>query len=214
MHLGNEIRSMKNALPLSILLLLSTGVAYAQTPSLTDQIDAVAAVQDREMARQRDWYQEQAQAETRAAMARAAAQRAAVAANERRRQVAHEEAMADKKRDQAYEDLLRQQQVEAGDLKLQAVRDSITTDKQRQQAFEDKQRAIALKAEEFRLKALETRVNRENDYVDHELKRQDANTDVVQSGADATRAVAKGAGSYLTDQGSAAVKKESGFFSR
>lgn len=208
-------KSMRNALLLlSVLIVLPSGMAYAQSRSLSDQIDAVAAVQDRERARQRDWYQQQAEAEARAVAARAAAQRAAAAADERRREAIHDEAMADKKRGQAYEDQLRQQQVEAGELKLEAVREAITTDKQRQQAFEDKQRELALRAEELRLKELETRAGRQNDIIDHELKRQDAETDVVQSGADATRAIANGAGTYLTDRGTAEVKKQSGFFSR
>jgi hypothetical protein len=207
-------KSMRNALLLSVLILLPTGMGYAQPQSLSDQIDAVAAVQDREQARQREWYQQQAEAEARAVAARAAAQRAVAAADERRRQALHDEALADKKRDQTYEDQLRQQQVEAGELKLEAVREAITTDKQRQQAFEDKQRELALRAQEIRLKELETRAGRQNDIIDHELKRQDAETDVVQSGADATRAIANGAGTHLTDRGIAEVKKQSAFFGR
>lgn len=196
---------------LGTAIFLSSGLARAQTGLLTNQIDAVAAVQDAEKARQQSWYREQAAAQARAL----AAQQAAAAAAEHRREAAaraeRDEAIADKLRNQTYEDQLRQQRIEEGNLRLQAVRENFTDDKHREQKYEDKQRELALREQELRLKALETRVSRENDYVDRELRRGDAETDVVQSRADSTRALSAGTKTFMEDIGTAAIRKESGF---
>ena len=130
------------------------------------------------------------QAEARAAAkARAAAQaaakaRAAAQAEIRRKQEAIEQReydnqMADKKRDQSYEDELRQLEIEERKLEL------------------------------ARKKA---RVNRENDFIEQELKRESAKTDVIQSGADSARNLSSGSKTLMEKEGEAKVKKESGFF--
>jgi hypothetical protein len=85
----------------------------------------------------------------------------------------------------------------------------ITSDKQRDQAYEDKLREVELQAKMLELKRAEVRVSRENDVIDHDLRHEDAQTDVVQSGADATRNVSEGAKSLMQGLGDATVKSQS-----
>ena len=56
------------------------------------------------------------------------------------------------------------------------------------------------------------RVSREDDFIEQELKREAAKTDVIQSDADATRNVSGGTKTLMEKEGEARVKKESGFF--
>jgi flagellar biosynthesis GTPase FlhF len=186
----------RNGLFIIVPLVLLSGYANAQM-SLSDQINAVSAAQDQEQRRQ----DAMAHAEAVQAARAAAAQRAAQAAVERQRaaavQMQHDEAMADKKRDQSYEDQLRDLQIEHAKLQLLNEQQKVTTDKARDQAYEDKLRDMDLQAKALQLKQLETRVSRENDVIDHNLKREDAQTDVIQSGADANRNVSQGVEGFL-----------------
>ncbi|WP_099075632.1 DUF5384 family protein [Proteus alimentorum] len=85
-------------------------------------------------------------------------------------------------------------------------------DKAREQSFEDELRMLELEERKLELARKKARVNREDDFIDQELKRQAAHTDVIQSDADAQRSIANGTESLLTKEGEARVKKESGFF--
>jgi hypothetical protein len=175
-----------------LVLLPFTGVpAHAQV-SLSDQINAVSASQDREQARQD-------------AIARAAADQAnAVQAQQRAQQIhqqhrneavakeQREEARSERRRGEAFQDQLREIQIERAHLQLLQEQQQITTDKQRDQAYEDKLRELALQQKALEIKQFQARVARENDIIDHDLKSQDANTDVIQSHADATRSISDG----------------------
>lgn len=162
-----------------IALLVGCAVLSPAWADLSSEINAVAAA---ESAGQQ--AEARAAAKARAAAAAAAKARAAAQAEARRKQEALEQrnydnAMADKKRDQAYEDELRQLELEERKLEL------------------------------ARKKA---RVNREDDFIDQELKNQAAHTDVVQSRADAARNISSGTKTLMEKEGEASVKKESGFF--
>jgi hypothetical protein len=63
------------------------------------------------------------------------------------------------------------------------------------------------------LQAAKARVDRANDLINAELKRTDAQTDVIQSQADANRNISSGAKVLLERTGEAEVKKQSGVFS-
>jgi hypothetical protein len=200
------------------LAAMLSGPAFAQA-SLSDQIGAVSAAQDSERARQDAIAWAAARqvaygaAQQRAAQDAAERRRIAVweAAEQRRaaaRQQAQDEATADKKRDQDYEEQLRALHVEHRKTQLTSEKETLTIDKKREQAYEDQLRALQLQQQAIELKRLQTRVARENDVIDHELKNQTAKTDVIQSGADATRSVADGANSFLRDTGKAAIKRE------
>lgn len=85
-------------------------------------------------------------------------------------------------------------------------------DKKRDQSFEDELRQLELEERKLELAKRKARLNREDDFIEQELKREAAKTDSIQSDADAKRSIARGAESLLTQEGEARVKKESGFF--
>src|SRR5690348_9062489 len=92
--------------PLFLGWLLCCAAAHAQ--SLQDQINAVAAVQDREETRRIEWFREQAAREERAAAQQRALQVARERALAAAAKSARDEALADKRRDQQYKDRLRE----------------------------------------------------------------------------------------------------------
>lgn len=85
-------------------------------------------------------------------------------------------------------------------------------DKKRDQAYEDQLRLLELEALKLELERKKARVKREDDFIEQELKREAAKTDVIQSDADAQRNISKGTEVLLIKEGEARVKKESGFF--
>lgn len=82
----------------------------------------------------------------------------------------------------------------------------------REEAFEDELRALELEERKLALQAKRARVARTDDYIDAELKREAATTDVIQSEADATRNVTEGTKSLLQDAGKAEVNRSSRLF--
>lgn len=87
-------------------------------------------------------------------------------------------------------------------------------DKKRDQAYQDQLRELNIEEQDLKLQAEKAHVARENEFIDQELKRQAAQTDVIKSQADATRNVSSGVKDYLDQSGAAEVKKESGIFSK
>jgi hypothetical protein len=85
-------------------------------------------------------------------------------------------------------------------------------DKKRDQDYDDQLRAFDIQEKTLKLQAEKTRVARENDYIDQELKEKAANTDVIKSKADATRDVSSGTKTLLEKTGEADVKSQSGVF--
>ena len=163
------------------LIILLTGCAVV-SPAFADLGSDISAVAAAESSGQQ--AEARAAAKARAAAQAAAKARAAAQAEIRRKQEAIEQReydnqIADKKRDQSYEDELRQLEIEERKLEL------------------------------ARKKA---RVNRENDFIEQELKRESAKTDVIQSGADSARNLSSGSKTLMEKEGEAKVKKESGFF--
>jgi hypothetical protein len=177
---------MQNRYVLSLVLLLAvTSAAMAQT-NLSDQINAVnsAVTQQRtdeeaQEAAQQEQYQQQQAAEQRAADQRARSETAARAAAQARQTKIDAARQAREAKDEAYQDQLR-------DLDLQQKK--------------------------LELQAQQTAVNRENDMIDQKLKHDAAETDLVQSKADANRNVSQGEKSLMQDTGTAAVKKSSSWF--
>ena len=162
-----------------IILLTGCAVVFPAFADLGSDISAVAAAES-----SGQQAEARAAAKARAAAQAAAKARAAAQAEIRRKQEAIEQReydnqMADKKRDQSYEDELRQLEIEERKLEL------------------------------ARKKA---RVSREDDFIEQELKRESAKTDVIQSGADSARNLSSGSKTLMEKEGEAKVKKESGFF--
>lgn len=172
--------------------LLWQGAALAQS-SLSDQINAVSAAQDRQQAAARaaqDAYQRQVDQQRAAeAAAQREHERTAAAAQARHDQ----EIAAARARDHAYQDQLRQLEVQRQQLELQKQQLQM----QGEQAQVDMQRA---------------RTARANDYIDQELKAKAAQTDVTQSEADSNRNISGGVKTLMEKNGEAAVRKETGIF--
>jgi hypothetical protein len=167
---------------LSVLALMMVGAAPAAAlgQTLQDQINNVYQAQQAEEARQQAAEAAQQVAIRREREQELAAQRARLAAAEARQRELAAEAEADKKRDQAYEDKLR-------DLNIQ-----------RQEVDLQEEKGVAA---------------REKDYIDSDLARRAAETDViksqadkVRSQADANRNVSSGVKDYLDQSGAAEVK--------
>jgi uncharacterized iron-regulated membrane protein len=156
-------------------------LCFAQTSSLTDQINAVSAAQDQEQAAQAAAQAEQ-QAEERA--------------EEARQQALEEQHLA------AQPAAQRRQDAAAA-----AAAAAVAAENKRQQDFQDEQQELVIAQQKIDLQEQQTIADRENDIINHTLKQQDAQTDLVQSQADSTRDIASGTKTLLQDTGQAELKK-------
>ncbi|ENT9582972.1 DUF5384 family protein [Salmonella enterica] len=85
-------------------------------------------------------------------------------------------------------------------------------DKARDQSYEDELRRLEIQKQKLALAREEARVKRENEFIDQELKSKAAQTDVIQSHADANRNLSEGGRDLLQSEGKAREKKASGWF--
>ncbi len=83
----------------------------------------------------------------------------------------------------------------------------IAADKKRDQDYEDQLRQLELENRKLELEAKRARVNRANDFLDQELKERAAQTDVIQSEADARRNISTGTKELLQSEGKARESK-------
>ncbi|WP_426152028.1 DUF5384 family protein [Pseudomonas sp. DC3000-4b1] len=109
--------------------------------------------------------------------------------------------------------LAAEQQAQA---RRQAERKEEQAEAKRQQArserFEEEDRALALEERRLKLEAMKARTARTNDYIDAELRHSAAQTDVIQSEADATRNVSSGAKALMENAGEAEVNRSKKLF--
>ncbi|MFA2151189.1 DUF5384 family protein, partial [Escherichia coli] len=68
----------------------------------------------------------------------------------------------------------------------------IKEDKKRDIAYENELRSLEIQKLKLALAREETRVKRENDFIDQELKNKAAQTDILQSNAEANRNISEG----------------------
>ncbi|KAE8178204.1 DUF5384 family protein [Photobacterium carnosum] len=85
-------------------------------------------------------------------------------------------------------------------------------DKYRDQEYQDKLRDLEFKSKMIAIQKESARAARENDFIDVELNRQKAKTDILQSEADATRNVSKGTQNLMESEGRAKEDANSGWF--
>ncbi|SFI39753.1 DUF5384 family protein [Nitrosomonas sp. Nm34] len=85
-----------------------------------------------------------------------------------------------------------------------AKRQAIDADKKRDQAYEDELRKMDLEERRIALEEKKAKAARANDYIDAELGRHKAETDVVKSAADAKRNVSEGTKEMLIGVGKGA----------
>ncbi|EBE1244979.1 TPA_asm: hypothetical protein G1R43_11165 [Salmonella enterica subsp. enterica serovar Typhimurium] len=157
----------------------------AKESSLQDQLAAIAQAENEgkvEEKRAEDARKEQERQRANAERVRHERAVAAAAAKERQRRAAELERKA----------------------KLEA---EIAADKKRDQAYEDQLRQLELENRKLELEAKKARVNRANDFLDQELKERAAQTDVIQSEADARRNLSSGTKELLQSEGKARENK-------
>jgi hypothetical protein len=182
--------------------------ASAQS-SLTDQINSVYAVQQKKDAAEKAAREAQQAEQQRLAEQREVERREA----ERRRATEHAAAVAaaaKKQADAAAATAKKEAEAATAAAKKEA---EASADKKRDQQYEDQLRALQIEQKKLELQAAKARVDRTNDLINAELKRTDAQTDVIQSQADANRNISSGAKVLLEKTGEAEVKKQSGVFS-
>lgn len=87
-----------------------------------------------------------------------------------------------------------------------------TADKKRDQSYEDELRSLEIQKQKLTLAKEEARVKRENEFIDQELKHKAAQTDVVQSEADANRNMTEGGRDLMKSVGKAEENKSDSWF--
>jgi len=175
--------------------LLASAVVGAQTQQ--EQLNNLNAAQNQilsaEQARQADiarqQYEAQQQAEKRAAQQRAQQQK-----------IQAEQLAIQKQREAAAEEAARERKYEQ------------QKDKDREQAYQDKLRQQEIEAREADLAMKKAKAKRADDFAEQALNREKAQTDVIQSEADATRNISEGSKNLQTGQGQGAAKANSGWF--
>ncbi|MEO3991749.1 DUF5384 family protein [Pseudocitrobacter cyperus] len=173
-----------------LFIALSALSGNALSSSLQDQLSAVAQAEQQgkaeEQKRHDDWVAERnkeiQQEKQRRANAAAAANKKAAAA--------------------AAERQARQDKLDAEAAK----------DKHRDQSYEDELRSLEIQKQKLALAKEEARVKRENEYIDQELKHKAAQTDVVQSEADANRNISEGGRDLMKSAGKAEENKSDSWF--
>lgn len=179
--------------PVALFILLAIPCLYswnASAASMQSQLEAVAQAENEgkaqekleEDARRERWHQRITAERQRRERAAAA-----VAARESQRLAAQSALRAKREADKA-------------------------ADKKRDQSYEDQLRAVELENKRLELQAKATRVKRENDFVDQDLKERAARTDVIQSEADARRNITSGSKELLQSEGKAREKKASSWW--
>lgn len=84
--------------------------------------------------------------------------------------------------------------------------------KKRDQSYEDELRSLEIQKQKLALAKEEARVKRENEFIDQELKHKAAQTDVVQSEADANRNMTEGGRDLMKSVGKAEENKSDSWF--
>ncbi|ENG9096174.1 TPA: hypothetical protein J1222_000002 [Escherichia coli] len=173
-------------LALYILLALPClSTFYANASSLQEQLAAIARAENEGKAEEKrieDARKEQERQRANAERIRKEKAAAMAAAKEKQRRAAEFERKA----------------------KLEA---EMAADKKRDQDYEDQLRQLELENRKLELEAKRARVNRANDFLDQELKERAAQTDVIQSEADARRNISTGTKELLQSEGKARESK-------
>lgn len=178
---------------ITVMLLAGCGCALAEeSPSLANKMSAITSELEEQQAKQ--------DAQERARLAEQRRRQDAIDAERRRRERVAEEVAARREKAEAQE---RAKRAEA-QADAQRKRDS-REEQIWQLEFERRKASVEMD---------KAKAAHANEYVARDLKRQDAETDVIKSGADATRNLSEGTKSLLQDTGKAKVKKETGLFNR
>lgn len=184
----------KNIISIALMGIMSLSISNISFANLDSDLSGLDAA-----------YQQQERARARAIAKRNAAIKA-------KRERDYAEKVADKRREQAYEDKLRERNLDIIDQDIEARKASlIKTEQLKAQKLELE--ILRMKQEMANKDAIEkAKLKRADDYINAELAHKKAQTDRVQSSADATRMNASGEKTLQEKLGEAAVKAESGLF--
>lgn len=174
---------MRNTLFAALAALALVSPTLVEGQNLTQGINAVAAVQHK---------REEKQAEARAA------QRAAEQAAQARRELRAQEQLNELERRDAQD-----QTIALAAAKVRQARAAASVH------YQNQVRQLQLQQMRLRLQAQQDKVARENDFINAQLKRENAETDVVQSEADANRNISSGAKVLMEKTGEAEVRQAS-----
>lgn len=180
----------------AVVLMIGCAASTAHAQSMQEQLNAINAAESEikatQDARRREYMRQQEQ--------QAAAERA---------KRAEEQAIAQKQRES--EEAHRRAASEKAEAAARQQREAVAKEKQRNQTYEDELRKMALEEKQLELQTKKAKVKRADDYIDQELNREKARTDVIQSEADATRNVSTGAKNMMTGIGKGEENKSKGW---
>lgn len=192
----------QRTLPKLILLLAGFVSLGASAQTMSEQLKAMRAEQDRgkaeEDARQRQVRAEQ-EARQRAAQERERERQEQIAKAEKERQQQAFE--LEKKRIESNQAIERERLAAAREQQARAAKE-----RARNQAYEDEQRRLDLMERKAEIAGRRARADRSNDYIDRELSREDAKTNVINSNADANRNLSEGGRDMLRGVGKGVEK--------
>ena len=178
------------------LFVIGISANHVNAQSMQEQLNAMTAAENEikanQEARRKEYMRQQEQ--------QAAVERA---------KRAEEQAVAQKQRDA--EDVRRRAAAEKTEAVARQQREAVAKDKQRNQGYEDELRKMSLEEKQLELQTKKAKVKRADDYIDQELNREKAKTDVIQSDADATRNVSSGAKNMMTGIGKGEENKSKGW---
>jgi hypothetical protein len=187
---------MKKIIINIFLVAVSFAALNVNAQSMQEQLNAMRAAENEikaaQDAKRREYQRQQEQQ----------------AAEERARR-AEEQAIAQKQRDA--EEARRRASADKAEAAARQQRETVAKEKQRNQAYEDELRKMSLEEKQLELQTKKAKVKRADDYIDQELNREKARTDVIQSEADATRNVSSGAKNMMTGIGKGEENKTKGW---
>lgn len=175
---------------ISFLLIALSASTFAQ-PSLDEQLSAIGAAESRFKGEEQQKLHAQQMAEKERQLV-----------EQKRRE--HAEAAEREKQKRAHEIAKKKLEHNIALDKQRAAQEA--KERQRNQAYEDEMRRMDLQERKAELAARRAKADRSNDYIDRELKREDAHTDVVHSRADANRNTSEGMRDMMKGIGKGAEK--------
>jgi hypothetical protein len=176
------------------LFVLAASPANAQ--SMQDQLKALESAENDIKAKQearRQEYQRQQEAQ---------------AAQERVKR-AEEQARMEKQREEDARN--RRIASEKAEAIAKQQREAAAKERDKKEAYNDELKRMALEEKQLELQVKKAKVKRADDYIDQELNREKAKTDVIQSDADANRNVSTGAKNMMTGIGKGEENKTKGW---
>ena len=187
---------MKKIVLIAAISLFVLAASPANAQSMQDQLKALESAENDIKAKQearRQEYQRQQEAQ---------------AAQERAKR-AEEQARMEKQREEDARN--RRIASEKAEAIAKQQREAAAKERDKKEAYNDELKRMALEEKQLELQVKKAKVKRADDYIDQELNREKAKTDVIQSDADANRNVSTGAKNMMTGIGKGEENKTKGW---